>query len=80
MSKKKNKKQLGNISAEQKAQLKANAKAVGSKVAQKGANAASRALTYLNDDEHLNKVLKTAGCAGLFLFGFILGKRRGKQL
>ena len=61
MSKKKNKKQLGDISPEQKEQLKAKAKAAADKVKQKSADAANRALTYL------------------FVFGFILGKRRGKQ-
>ena len=79
MSRKRNKKQLGNISAEQKNALKAQAKAAADKVAQKGATAASKALAYLNEGDNMNKALKVAGCFGLFLFGFIIGKRRGKQ-
>ncbi|MBO7477522.1 MAG: hypothetical protein J6U04_06265 [Salinivirgaceae bacterium] len=79
MSKKKNKKQLGDISPEQKEQLKAKAKAAADKVKQKSADAANRALTYLNEGDNMGKVLKAAGCVGLFVFGFILGKRRGKQ-
>ena len=79
MSRYKRKKQLGDISPEQKDNLKKQAKAAADKVAQKGATAASKALAYLNDGDNMNKVLKVAGCFGLFLFGFIIGKRRGKK-
>ena len=79
MSKKKNSKKLGEITAEQKEQLKANAKAAADKMAQKGVDTANRALAYLNEGENMNKVLRVVGCTALFLFGFIIGKRRGKR-
>ncbi|MBO4601565.1 MAG: hypothetical protein J5651_00200 [Salinivirgaceae bacterium] len=79
MAKKNKQKQLGEITAAQKNELKAQAKAAAGKVAQKGADAANRALAYLNEGDNMNKVLRVAGCVGLFLFGFLVGKRRGKM-
>ena len=78
MAKKNKRKQLGEITTEQKAALKSQAKAAADKAAQKGIAAANRALAYLNEGDNMNKVLKVAGCFGLFLFGFLIGKRRGK--
>ena len=75
----KQKRAIGEITDAQKNELKQSAKAAADKAKQKAADAAGRALAYLNDGDNMGKVLRVAGYAGLFLFGFLIGKRRGKR-